>query len=243
LINDPLRQLCRYDLLKSLHAQEVNDFNLWHAGELPEDIRFPVFVRLARDHSGPKTDLIDDRTSLDRALASMLLLGFRPEDLLVVEYVCTADAAGIFHKYSAYRIGKVVFSHFALISPDWNVKVESALGTREALEENAAYIEQDAHADLLMPFFEQAAIEHGRVDYSFAGDRIQIWEINDNPQFVSPNTTPRSKAFNFPLYLSALDALGEDLDLGRSVPLAAFDEGMWRCLERAPRRAAELRPA
>jgi hypothetical protein len=232
LLNDPRRQFGRYELLKSLHAQKINDFDLWLANELPEDIRFPVFVRLARDHSGPKTDLIEDRPSLDRALAAMLLLGFRPEDMLVVEYLHTADAAGVFRKYSAYRIGNLVLHHSALIGPEWNVKTESAPPTPQAVAEHLEYVARDPDAGQLMPFFEQAAIEHGRIDYSFVGDRIQIWEINDNPQFVGPNPSQRSNAFRMSEYLDALDALGTGLEAGGRATLDTFGGDMWPALQR-----------
>ena len=233
LLNNPLRQLPRYDFLKALHARNLNDYDLWPAHALPDDIRFPVFVRHARDHSGPQTGLLMDRDSLFLALAKMLLLGSRPEDLLVVEHLETADDCGLYRKYGAFRIGDLVFGQHVLMGTDWCVKSENAIATPEALEENSAYIRNDPHARLLMPFFEQAGIEYGRIDYSFSGDRIQVWEINDNPQFVSAHPRPMSREFKVLLYLDALDALGQSLEPCQTVRLDAFDEGVWRCLEPA----------
>jgi hypothetical protein len=126
-----------------------------------------------------------------------------------------------------------VLNHSALIGREWNVKTESAPPTTQAVEEHLAYVRENADADLLMPFFQEAAIEHGRIDYSFAGDRIQIWEINDNPQFVGPTPTQRSNAFRMSDYLAALDGLSEGSEPGGSVSLDAYGADLWQALEPA----------
>jgi hypothetical protein len=43
------------------------------------------------------------------------------------------------------------------------------------------YILENPHEAMLRDVFRQARVEYGRADYSVAGDRLHIWEINLGP--------------------------------------------------------------
>jgi hypothetical protein len=151
--------------------------------------------------------------------------------LLVEEYLDTSDERGLFRTYAAYRIGDSVFGHSVLQGVEWSVKNSNRLATPEAYEEDSAYYYGNPHRDLVAPLFELAGVDFGRVDYSLAGDRIQVWEINDNPQFVGPNPRRFSKEPKELVYIEALDALSEGLSPGLPIALDVFGEGMWESLQ------------
>src|SRR5688500_9456386 len=67
VFNDPARVRTRLPLLRELHRRGINDFNVYSLDEDTKPVRFPVFLRIANDHSGPLTDLISDQATLDGA--------------------------------------------------------------------------------------------------------------------------------------------------------------------------------
>lgn len=58
LLNSPRDSLCRYELLSMLHKRGVNRFGVYRADEDWRKARLPVFVRIADDHSAPRTTLL-----------------------------------------------------------------------------------------------------------------------------------------------------------------------------------------
>src|SRR5438552_2852732 len=58
LFNHPQRSLMRYELLKELRRQGLLAYGVHRATELPADLKFPVFVRVANDHRGSRTPLL-----------------------------------------------------------------------------------------------------------------------------------------------------------------------------------------
>jgi len=196
LLNHPMGQLGRLELLAILAKSGVNDFRGFLASDLPEDLRYPVFVRCEADHDGPRTDLLRDRAELGRELSRLVLEGHAPARLLVVEYLDTSDSNGVFRKFGALRIGNKVLAHHLMLSKDWNVKHDSRIWSDDADREAREYIAQNPHEQDLKTLFEVAAIEYGRIDYSFLDGRIQVWEINDNPSFASlmPRKRPEAQA-------------------------------------------------
>jgi hypothetical protein len=57
ILNEPAGYIGRLRLLEVLHAQGINDFRAFRADALPDDVRFPVFLRSEIDHNGPATPL------------------------------------------------------------------------------------------------------------------------------------------------------------------------------------------
>jgi len=75
------------------------------------------------------------------------------------------------------------------------------------LAEESRYLQENPHEELLRGLFDRANVDWGRIDYSFRGDRIQVWEINTNPMIVPEGDWgPRSGAQRY-----FLDLLHEQL--------------------------------
>src|SRR3546814_13879467 len=69
LVNHPLRACRRYELLRQLHQQGTNDFNVYRFAERRRPKRFPCFLRIQHDHYRAITRLIQSTKKLDRANA------------------------------------------------------------------------------------------------------------------------------------------------------------------------------
>jgi hypothetical protein len=199
LLNDPSRALGRYELLRMLHAEGINSFNAFRALALLESapsvsLRFPVFVRSERSHIGTLSGLLYSWKEVRKAVGELIAGGeYEADDLLVVEWCDTSDAAGVFRKYSAFVVGKRIVARHLVCSRDWVVK-DFGLYDEELLWEARAYVAENPDAAFLQGIAHQAGIEYGRFDYAFADGRPQVWEINMNPIVIAPLSvlpTPR----------------------------------------------------
>src|SRR5690349_4831580 len=65
-LNDPSRIIGRYRLLRALHEQGLNDFNVHRVNEL-DAVRFPAFVRYENLHRANLTGLVSSRDELEDA--------------------------------------------------------------------------------------------------------------------------------------------------------------------------------
>ncbi len=181
LLNHPTKAKRRFDLLRSLHENGQNRFNLWRLDEVPRPLPGPVFVRLVNEHDGNLTGLIEDQAELDEAVARMLLFGIPPERLVVVQYIETADEEGLYRKYSAFRMGERVFPRHQIFGWSWVLKIPT-LREEEHIEEEWRYLRAFPHELELRRIFDDARVDYGRIDYSLDRDgQIQVWEINTNP--------------------------------------------------------------
>ncbi|MBI5706079.1 MAG: hypothetical protein HZC36_03710 [Armatimonadetes bacterium] len=221
LLNNPHKQLTRFELLRALWRQETNDFNVYRVWENRRKVRYPVFVRIENDHSGPKSSLISSPDALAKVLQHMKAAGVPEELALIVEYQEVRSPDGLYRKYGAYRIGGRIFGQHVLIGEYWSLKAQDRIRNEATQAENSAYYRDNPHRELLMPYFELAHIEYGRIDYGFNGDRIQIWEINDNPAFATPIPSRMSPESKEVTYVEALDALAEGLTSGPALELFA----------------------
>jgi hypothetical protein len=187
LLNHPLRAKRRHALLRSLREAGLNDFDAWRLDELPAAPRFPVFLRVEDDHKGPRSELLHDRAALDAEVARLCAGGLAREQLLVTEYRGEPDAQGVYRKYGAYRVGDRVFPNHLLFGRDWRLKRrdKGPLNAAAASEERSL-LERNPHEAELRRVFELAQIDYGRVDYGFAGGRLQVFEINTNPTIMGP---------------------------------------------------------
>src|SRR5947208_5259230 len=196
LLNNPARTLRRYELLRALHAQGINRFNVFRATALLESahappLRFPVFLRSERGHTGNLSGLLYSWKEIRMAVSKELDDGnywCSTDDLLVVEWCDTSDAAGVFRKYSAFVIGETIVPRHLVCSRDWLV-TDFALHDPELLWEARAYVAENPHAAFLQRIARQAGVEYGRFDYAFADGQPQIWEINLNPTVIAPAPT------------------------------------------------------
>lgn len=183
LANNPSKALSRYDMLKVLHQQGINGFNIHYLHEPWENIRFPVFVRHARQHKGAFTPLLNDVNELKAAIADLEKAGKKKEDLLIVEFIDTTDAEGFFRKYSATYINGRIIPHHVMFEQKWEVK-GPGLNQPNMIEKEREFQQTNPHEDQLKTVFQLANIEYGRIDYAVMGDKVQVWEINTNPTLL-----------------------------------------------------------
>ena len=167
---------------------EINSFKAFPLLQLPGNVRFPVFLRFARDHNGPCSKLLPDRKALTLATLNLAAASFRLDELMVIEYCDTCPADGWFRKYSAFRFGDRIIAAHIIYSKNWIVKDGGEHQEANLREEEETYIRSNPHAKFVRQMFDLAKIQYGRIDYSMLGDRPQVWEINTNP---NPSPNPR----------------------------------------------------
>ncbi|WP_424983232.1 hypothetical protein [Maritalea sp. S77] len=196
-LNDPSRAMNRYRLLRKLHEQGINDFNVYLASAAPKPGRFPVFIRRISQSLKPLTDLLPDQETLDRKITAFEAQGEPLDDLIVIEFYAKEVAPGIFRKYSTYRAGNRVSANYTIFEANWQVKLgDIDIVDPKLYEEEAELIRTNAFAEAMREVFDIANIEYGRVDFGLYDGRPQIYEINFNPEFrtnVSPSKEPQRK--------------------------------------------------
>lgn len=180
-LNNPHRVLPRLSLLDRLVERGINTHRAFRLDAVPEDLRFPVFVRGERDHGGPKSDLLADREALEAALAR---LAPKHPDLLVVEFEDTRGADGLFRKCSVFLIGDAVIPKHVVAGDAWVTKIHRD-GLAHAREEETEYYRSNPHDAAVREAFGLAGIEYGRIDYGLKDGRMVVWEINTNPTVMS----------------------------------------------------------
>jgi hypothetical protein len=192
-LNHPLTTLRRYELLKTLHDEGLNNFRVFGAWEDYSDVRFPAFVR-SRERDGGVPDLLHSHKEIERAIGKELLDGWSLEDLLVVEFEDTSDEEGRFRKYSAYVIGSRVVACSSDPGRRWVMRNDAAEFDERSSEEELRFVQENPHKEELARIFEIADTQFGRIDYSLKEGRIQTWEINTLPLMRRPvGSAPRSE--------------------------------------------------
>lgn len=181
VLNDPLRSLQRYALLRRLFEIGCNRFTAIRATDDPTALRYPVFIRYEHRHNGSMTPLLHDRRALDRALVDLAVRGISPQELLIVEFCDTSGPDGVFRKYSAMRIGDAIIPRHVHAGTSWIAKAGNSADEESVVREELEYLEDHPHADWLRRVFTEARIEYGRIDYGVYKGEPQVWEINTNP--------------------------------------------------------------
>ena len=183
-LNHPTDHLQRFELLRALHEQGVNDFNVHRATEIDECVRYPAFLRYTDMHIGPSSGLLHSRTELEDRLAELVGEGHPVERLIAVEFTDTSDSDGVFLKFGVIRVGPNLFPGHMFAGTDWMLKREtdrrSMIGKLEV-----DFMRDFPYADQVMRAFETAKLQYGRIDFGVKDGRIQVWEINDNPKLGS----------------------------------------------------------
>jgi len=184
VLNDPRRVMCRLALLRALHEAGRNHFRAFPSGEVPADVRFPVFLREEHEHTGALTGLLADRPALARAMVRARSRGFRARDLLVVEQMDVSDDRGLWRKYAMFRFDDRVIARHLFFDEHWVVKGLSRMNDARVEEEREFVLGRTMHA-WARGVFRLAGIEYGRIDFGMRGERPQVWEINTNPMITS----------------------------------------------------------
>jgi hypothetical protein len=216
--NHPLKQLGRFELLRKLYDMGVNRYNVYRLAELPTKVRFPVFIRAENDHNGPRTALVHTRAELDQETDRLLLHGLEPENLLVIEFEDTSDESGFFHKRGVLLAGDETVANHIYTSKSWIGKSETANETLAQREASDEFFRNNPDAELVMPFFELAGIQYGRIDYCISGGAIQVWEINDNPSYGGGSRA--YKDLRCGAWMAAIESLAEGLPTGHGISIA-----------------------
>ncbi|MGH7649549.1 MAG: hypothetical protein ACREND_15645 [Gemmatimonadaceae bacterium] len=178
---DPARTLRRYDLLAALHGQGLNTFRAERATGNLRTLRYPVFVRSERAHSGALSPLLYTPRQVDAAIGRVLVQGHAIHDLLVVEFCDTADPRGDYRKYAAFIVGDRIIPRSLAYGRDWMLKFHSTEFSRALVEEERAYVLDNPHERALAQVFRVAGVQYGRADYAVRDGRLATWEINLNP--------------------------------------------------------------
>jgi hypothetical protein len=180
-LNHPTATLRRFELLSELRRLGRNDFRAFRAtGDLAE-LRFPVFLREERAHDGAISPLFHSLKEVEAGIGRALVTGYRLSDLLVIEFLDTADAGGTYRKYAAFVVGGRVIARSLASGRGWMLKFHGTDWTREVAEEELSYVAGNPHAAELAEIFRIAGVQYGRIDYAVKDGRIQTWEINLNP--------------------------------------------------------------
>jgi hypothetical protein len=192
MLNHPTRSMKRYELLRDRYAKGLNAFNVYRLGGGEQPKQWPVFVRNENEHDGPLSGLLRDAKELQEYARNTPA---EPEQSkLVVEFCDTRDERRVTRKYSAFRVGDtIVPRHVFFSSRRWSIK-EQDLVTPEFLAEEQHYLDTNPHQAQLHEIFDAAGIEYGRIDYSFKGSSLQVWEINTNPMLVRRSQLSEGRA-------------------------------------------------
>jgi hypothetical protein len=193
-LNNPARVMTRYELLRRLRLEAINDFDAFRVDEGRYPSRYPVFLRFEQDHNRPLSDLLHTPEALDQALRKLRADGIPARGVLIVEYAAEPFAPPLFRKFNTFRVGSSVFADFIVIENSWIVKygMPDAICPEEYQLYERAFVSENRHTELLRRVFDIAGIEYGRADFGIVGGRVQIYEINTNP-FLSDDPDNKSE--------------------------------------------------
>lgn len=185
--NNPSRSARRMDVLDTLARDGGSGFRAFRAGGvMPEDLRYPVFVRDEHEHNGPLTGLLHGEAELSAALAGLRAGAHAEAPLLVVEFLNYASADGVFRKYSISRFGDTLVPKHVLFSADWVVKTPdyNLFGESRWLSEEAEYLKGCAESAQVKAIFDRFEVDYGRIDYAVVNGTVRVFEINSNPTLL-----------------------------------------------------------
>src|SRR5262245_51955996 len=121
ILNHPRRVLRRYELQRALYERGINPFRVHRALSVPDDVRFPVFLRSEHEHR-VRTSLLANAEELERALDQARTKGDDLSVLLVVEYEDVADEDGLYHRHISHLVGDAIVPGYVAYGPAWEVK-------------------------------------------------------------------------------------------------------------------------
>lgn len=187
--NWPSRAMGRYQLLRRLYEAGINSFNVWRLDEERAPTAYPVFIRREHDARGPETPLLHTEAEFRDAVAALQAEGKGLSGRIAVQYVPARTASGQYHKYGAYRFADRIVPQHLLVADNWIVKRRATVRDGSLSDDEHRFITQNPHANELMHVFELAQIDFGRIDYCAVNDRLEVFEINTNPQFPRARVT------------------------------------------------------
>lgn len=197
LLNHPGRAMRRYELLRTMREEGINDFGAYRAIEGRRPERYPVFLRSESQHTGPRTGLLADVRALADSLARMVARGIVRDDVLIVEYTETRGSDGVWRKYGATVVAGRVIPVELIHADHWISKYKRRIVSAATEAAELDYLRTNPHEAALGRIFALARIDFGRIDYAVIDGAIRVWEINTNPAVVTDRgpSADRSEAF------------------------------------------------
>jgi hypothetical protein len=181
--NWPNRVRGRYALLRRLREAGINSFGVWRLDEERVPDAYPVFIRREQDALGPETPLLHNEREYHAAVDALQNAGKGLAGRIAVQFRQAPDANGIYRKYGAFFFrGRVVPQHLFL-SGNWVVKHSTLDLTPEMVAEEQRYVFENPHEEALRRIFALAETDFGRIDYGVVDGRMEVFEINTNPNF------------------------------------------------------------
>ncbi len=180
VLNHPDRALERAALLGQLFDTGLNAFRAVSPASDLTELRYPVFLRRASLHDGPRSGLLRSPRSVEAAIGWQALRGEPIDDLLITEYLDTS-VDGYFRKYAAFAVDGHIMARSLSFGRHWMRKHHGSEFTRAMVEEELDYVTSNPHVAQLKEIVRVAGIEYGRIDYALLDGRVQTWEINLNP--------------------------------------------------------------
>ena len=184
ILNQPRSVLKRFPMLKKLHERGINRYNVFPVPEIPDNLKYPVFLRRSNDHHGPRTSLIKDRDSLKRIILQAAISGINLSEIAQIEFCETICPDRYYRRYTAFRISDRIIPGQILFSRDWQTKPGEP-DNSDHLQEVKAYQKNNPHEERLREIFDLAGIQYGRIDYSLLDGNPQVWQITTNPVLIS----------------------------------------------------------
>jgi hypothetical protein len=121
------------------------------------------------------------------------------------------------------------------VSTHWEVKIDTNNLSAFRRREEYSYLRANPHREQVLRAFDAAGLQYGRIDYAVHDGKIQVWEVNDNPQMTSSLVRYWKGRLGRCLYsLKNLDAAFADVESriepGPPVRLDARENDLWRAL-------------
>jgi hypothetical protein len=187
ILNEPVQVLLRYSLITMLWKEGLNPFRAVRLDGAIPTLRYPVFIRREDGALGPESGLVQSEKELRDVMAELLARGCPLRGRLAVEYCAERSSDGYFRKYGAFRVDARILPQHIQFSRHWVVKQDTGVVTPPLVDEEMDYIRGNPHEGALRAVFDCAKVGFGRIDYSFVGGRLVVYEINTNPMFPSGN--------------------------------------------------------
>ncbi len=193
VLNDPARFLSRYGLLRALFRTGSNSFNAYFAEERVMPRRWPVFLRMQGDHGYP-SGLLESPEQLRRAINRAVGHGVPFANLLIIEYAGEPVKPGLFRKLSVFRVGGLHLGYTCVHQAQWVVKYGTeGIADEELYEDEFRLVRDNPFGAQLAKVFRTAGLEYGRADFAIVKGRLEVYEINSNPDLkLRPKLHPSS---------------------------------------------------
>jgi len=213
VLNDPARVLSRWGLLRSLRLAGINDFDAYRVEESVRPRRWPVFLRAEGAHLGPISGLLHDWNQVVAEVERAVVKGAPLTGLLIVEYAAEPVLPGLYRKLSSFRVGPAGVAHLCVHDDQWVAKIgKTGIAPPELYDEEQRIVRENPYGPQLARVFELAGVDYGRVDFGLVRGKVQVYEINTNPEMVFGDDHPsavRQETYRLfqSNYLAALGAI------------------------------------